>query len=185
MDSNVPSDQQVRASAITLAITANLKLDADGLMALAQRMADFMLGASAAAKPVKSPKAPAATTAASSVPPAASPAIPPSAALASLVPTPTVAPPAAQPTAAATATAPSTIAPPTTVTAVAESLRACVQDKAPGRGRDVAVAILAQFGVTTLAQVPPTKLAEFKAALDNAGKGASAPAADPTGGLLA
>jgi hypothetical protein len=47
------------------------------------------------------------------------------------------------------------------------------------------VAILAQFGVTTLAQVPPTKLAEFKAALDNAGKGASAPAADPTGGLLA
>ena len=178
MDSNVPSDQQVRASAITLAITANLKLDADGLMALAQRMADFMLGASAAAKSAKPPKAPAATTAASSVPPAASPATPPSAALASLVPTPAVATPAAQPT-------PSTIAPPTTVTAVAESLRACVQDKAPGRGRDVAVAILAQFGVTTLAQVPPTKLAEFKAALDNAGKGASAPAADPTGGLLA
>ena len=176
MDSNVPSDQQVRASAITLAITANLKLDADGLMALAQRMADFMLGASAAAKSAKPPKAPAATTAASSVPPAASPAIPPSAALASLVPTPTVAPLAEQR---------STIAPPTTVTAVAESLRACVQDKAPGRGRDVAVAILAQFGVTTLAQVSPTKLAEFKAALDNAGKGASAPAADPTGGLLA
>ncbi len=93
MDSNVPSDQQVRASAITLAITANLKLDADGLMALAQRMADFMLGASAAAKSPKSPKAPGATTAPLSVPPAASPATPPTAALASLVPTPTVAPP--------------------------------------------------------------------------------------------
>ncbi len=171
MDSNVPSDQQVRASALTLA-TAIRKPDstAASILTDAEQFAVFMFGTNPPLKASKSPKAPAAVTAASSVPPAANPAAPPSAALASLIPAaaPTTAPlaaataaPQSAPVAAQTAApigvpAPSTIAPPTTVAAVAESLRACVQDKAPGRGRDVAVAILAQFGVTTLAQVPPT-----------------------------
>jgi hypothetical protein len=44
-----------------------------------------------------------------------------------------------------------------------------VQSKEPGRGRAVAVALLAEYGVEQLAQIPPAKLAEFKHRLDTAG----------------
>lgn len=63
---------------------------------------------------------------------------------------------------------------PTTLQATADSLKALVQDESRG-GRAAAVALLTQFGVAQLNQIPAPKLAEFKAALDNAGK--TAPAA--------
>lgn len=86
---------------------------------------------------------------------------------------------------------PNVIASPTTMAAAAESLKALVQNDARGiaagavNGREAAIAILAKFGVTQLAQIPAPKLAEFKAALDAAGNaGTPITAADPTGGLL-
>lgn len=96
------------------------------------------------------------------------------------------------PGAGATASAsPQTIPAPTTMAAAAESLKALVQNDARGiaagavNGREAAIAILAKFGVTQLAQIPAPKLAEFKAALDAAGNaGTPITAADPTGGLL-
>jgi hypothetical protein len=98
----------------------------------------------------------------------------------------TTAPPVAAVAPAATATL---IANPTTIAAAAESLKALVQNQkvgeAPSFGRAVAVKLLEKFGVAQLAQIPATKLAEFKAECDAANTNqAAAPAADPTGGLL-
>lgn len=89
--------------------------------------------------------------------------------------------PAAQAAASAPATAaaglaasPSIVPAPTTLQAAADSLKALVQDEARG-GRVAAVALLTAFGVAQLNQIPAARLADFKAALDNAGK--TAPAA--------
>lgn len=78
---------------------------------------------------------------------------------------------------------PQTIAAPTTLQAAADSLKALVQDEARG-GRKAAVDLLAKFGVAQLNQIPAPKLAEFKAALDNAGKTAPAAAVAAGSDLL-
>lgn len=80
------------------------------------------------------------------------------------------------------AASPSIVPSPTTLQAAADSLKALVQDDSRG-GRKAAVDLLALYGVAQLNQIPATKLAEFKAALDNAGKTA-APAAAPGSDLL-
>lgn len=87
---------------------------------------------------------------------------------------------------AATVAASNVVPPPTTIQAAAESLKACVQDKAEGRGREVAIAILAAYGVTQLSQIPAAQLAQFKADIDSAGKTVApgTTVSDPTGGLL-
>jgi hypothetical protein len=72
---------------------------------------------------------------------------------------------------------------PATVQEAANSLKALVQDTAPGRGREAAVGLLAKYGVTQLSQIPAAKLAEFKRDADTLGKVDTA-SADPTGGLL-
>lgn len=72
---------------------------------------------------------------------------------------------------------------PTTLQAAADSLKALVQDDSRG-GRVAAVALLTLYGVAQLNQIPATKLAEFKAALDNAGKTAPAAAVAPGSDLL-
>lgn len=89
---------------------------------------------------------------------------------------------------------PQTIASPTTLAETAASLKALVQDdvraaaggyvagKEGPPGRTAAVSLLTQFGVTQLGQIPGTKLAEFKAALDNVGKVGTA--ASPGSDLL-
>jgi hypothetical protein len=80
---------------------------------------------------------------------------------------------------------PTIVPPPTTIIEVAASLKALVQDTAPGRGRPAAVALLAEFGVSNASQLAPAKLAEFKQRIDNAGKGAApAAATDPMHGLI-
>lgn len=91
---------------------------------------------------------------------------------------------------------PQTIASPTTLAEAAASLKALVQDDARASaggyvagkegppGRTAAVSLLTQFGVTQLGQIPGTKLAEFKAALDNVGKTPVAAAASPGSDLL-
>lgn len=78
-------------------------------------------------------------------------------------------------TASPASSQPSIVPSPTTLQAAADSLKALVQDEARG-GRKAAVDLLALYGVAQLNQIPAPKLAEFKAALDNAGKTA-APAA--------
>lgn len=83
---------------------------------------------------------------------------------------------------AAAAAGPTTVAPPADIQSAANSLKALVQDTAPGRGRAVAVALLAEFGGTQLAQIPAAKLAEFKRRCDEAGK--TAPAASGADDLL-
>lgn len=79
------------------------------------------------------------------------------------------APKAAAPAKAAPAKAPAAAKPatnqipaPTNIKEVADALKAVVQSKEPGKGRDAAVALLAEYGVTQLSQIPPAKLAEFK-----------------------
>lgn len=71
------------------------------------------------------------------------------------------------------------VAPPTNIQDAANALKALVQDDArgvaagyadPGAGRKAAVAILESFGVTQMGQIPPAKLADFKAQIDAAGK---------------
>lgn len=83
---------------------------------------------------------------------------------------------------------PAVIAQPTTIAAAAESLKALVMNKtvgeAPQFGRAVAIAILKEFGVEQLNQVPPAKLAEIKARFDTANAAPAAQSNDPTGGLL-
>ncbi len=90
---------------------------------------------------------------------------------------------AAAPTAAPTSASPAIVPAPTTLQAAADSLKALVQDEARG-GRKAAVDLLQAFGVAQLNQVPASRLAEFKAALDAAGKAAPAPAAAPGSDLL-
>lgn len=74
---------------------------------------------------------------------------------------------------------PAIVPPPTNIQDAANALKALVQDDArgvaagyadPGAGRKAAVAILESFGVTQMGQIPPAKLAEFKAQIDAAGK---------------
>lgn len=81
------------------------------------------------------------------------------------------------------AASPSIVPAPTTLQATADSLKALVQDEARG-GRAAAVSLLTSFGVSQLNQIPAAKLADFKAALDNAGKTAPAAAAAPGSDLL-
>jgi len=109
-------------------------------------------------------------------PAAVRPAKPPKAAA-------TTAPVTQAPPAAPLAVASSVIPPPTTILEAAEALKALVVDKATGRGRAAALALLKEFDVPQLSQVPPARLAEFKSRCESAGAQA-APAADPTGGLL-
>lgn len=109
-------------------------------------------------------------------PAAVRPAKPPKAAA-------TTAPVTQAPPAAPLAVASSVIPPPTTILEAAEALKALVVDKATGRGRAAALALLKEFDVAQLSQVPPARLAEFKSRCESAGAQA-APAADPTGGLL-
>lgn len=119
---------------------------------------------------------PAAVRPAEPPPAAVRPAKPPKAAA-------TTAPVTQAPPAAPLAVASSVIPPPTTILEAAEALKALVVDKATGRGRAAALALLKEFDVAQLSQVPPARLAEFKSRCESAGAQA-APAADPTGGLL-
>jgi hypothetical protein len=96
--------------------------------------------AAAQAAPVAAQAAPAVATA----PPAAAPVS------------------AAAPAPAATATPakqPELQPPPVTVTDAALALKALVQ----GRGRDVGVGLLQEYGVAQMSQIPPAKLADFVA----------------------
>ncbi len=96
-------------------------------------------------------------------------------------------PPAAavvQPAAAAPAAKPATIAAPATMTEAVASFKALVSNKA-NDGRNKAIALLTEFGVTQLGQVDAAKLAEFKRRCDAANAGdTGAGLTDPTGGLL-
>lgn len=104
------------------------------------------------------------------------------------------APPAVTGTAGAPATAPATVAAqptvvpqPTNMTEAVKAFKELVQSKDAGRGREVAIALLTEFGVAQLSQVPAAKLAEFKSRCETAGGASAAPAAtaaDPLGGLL-
>lgn len=87
---------------------------------------------------------------------------------------------------------PQIVAQPTNIQDAANSLKALVQDDVrgvaagyadPGAGRKAAVAILESFGVTQMGQIPPAKLADFKAKIDAAGK-TLAPAAAVAGSDL-
>lgn len=86
-------------------------------------------------------------------------------------------------TASPASSQPSIVPSPTTLQAAADSLKALVQDESRG-GRTAAVDLLKAFGVAQLNQIPATRLAEFKAALDSAGKTAPTPAAAPGSDLL-
>ena len=94
-----------------------------------------------------------------------------------------IAPQPAAPTPAAAAPAPATIPAPVTILECVESLKALVTSKEEGRGRVAAEALLKEFGVTQLSQIPPAKLADFKSRCDNAGR-VPAASADPMHGLV-
>lgn len=78
--------------------------------------------------------------------------------------------------------------PPVTAKEAADALRAMVNSGLPGCTRDDAVKLIESFGVATMAQIPPARLADFaqkcKDAVANAGKTAPAAEVDPLGGLL-
>lgn len=85
---------------------------------------------------------------------------------------------------AAVAQPATSIAPPTDIKSAVEAFKALVNGPIEGgRGRDVALALLAEFKVAQLSQVPPAQLAEFKRRCDTAGLTAAV-AADPMQGLL-
>lgn len=77
--------------------------------------------------------------------------------------------------------------PPVTAKEAADALRAMVNSGLPGCTRDDAVKLIESFGVATMAQIPPARLADFaqkcKDAVANAGKTATVDA-DSLGGLL-
>lgn len=84
-----------------------------------------------------------------------------------------------------TAATNSIVPPPVTVAEAAEALKSMVNSGKLGATRDDAVALIKSFGVTTMAQIPPARLAEFAQKCRDAANGLAAPAAaDPLSGLL-
>ena len=93
---------------------------------------------------------------------------------------------AAKPAAKAAAK-PDTVAAPTTLAEAAEHLKKLVvnAEANPLRGRAAAEALLKEFGVTLLNQIPAPRLAAFQAACDAVGMADPAPTADdPLKGLV-
>ena len=86
---------------------------------------------------------------------------------------------AAKPAAKAAAK-PDTVAAPTTLAEAAEHLKKLVvnAESNPLRGRAAAEALLKEFGVTLLNQIPAPRLAAFQAACDAVGMADPAPTAD-------
>jgi len=158
--------ENLRVIALQAAVTL-AAANAEETVDIASRFLNFLTADSVPAanggtQPAKTPRTPPATAPKAATAPQADQSTAPPAKAAPATP------PAARKQ--AQGAPPATVAPPTTITQAAEALKALVQSKEPGRGREVAVALLEEFGVKQLSQIPPAKLAEFQRRCERAGQ---------------